>query len=158
MGGYEAHECIGRNCRFLVDGVPADKKDLIDMEARKGVREWFQSVKQLLATSDRENIKPFSFMQVNAKKNGEIFRNFVLLDVVYSLDSAGGSQSIYRTAMEPTDLPQKPFCVGIQIGCEDESEGQIEAMKKLHVQQLHMVRQALRVERLTDQIQCLQKL
>jgi hypothetical protein len=158
LTGYEAHECVGRNCRFLVDGVPEEQKDQVDTEARKGVREWFATVKKTLADPNAEKIKPFSFMQLNAKKNGEVFRNFVLLDIVYSLDTAGGQHSIIRSAMEPTDLPKKPFCVGIQIGCEDESEGGVEAMKKLHVERLHQVRQELKLERVTDQIKCLLKL
>lgn len=81
--GYEMSEIVGRNCRFLVDPVPADQ---VDKPMRDRCREFCQAAKEgkdyKLAPcdldpwipADRPSNELFA-VQMNARKNGELFNN-----------------------------------------------------------------------------------
>lgn len=88
--GYEMHEIIGRNCRFLVDPVPPE---LVDANVRTQAREFCRSVRD--GTEYRlseEELKPWMPMgvpsgelfcsQMNARKSGTLFRNMFYLRAV----------------------------------------------------------------------------
>jgi hypothetical protein len=90
MTGYEMEEVLGRNCRFLVDPVPAE---YVNEVARTNARDYVQSVMKRIngsassAVSRSENKTPdwvpnvtrtsgwVWCAQVNARKDGTLFHN-----------------------------------------------------------------------------------
>jgi len=88
MTGYEMEEVLGRNCRFLVDPVPAE---FVDEVARASARNYVQAVvSRLKGSPNVANLKKEHpdwvpsvtstggwvwCAQVNARKNGTLFRN-----------------------------------------------------------------------------------
>jgi len=88
MCGYEMKEVLGRNCRFLIDPVPAE---YVDEAARDSARAYVQSVVGSLRSSSDlsqcQNKTPdwaphvsrtndrFWCVQVNARKDGTLFHN-----------------------------------------------------------------------------------
>jgi len=88
MCGYEMKDVLGRNCRFLIDPVPAE---YVDQAARDRAREYVQSVvgrlKSSSSLSQGEKKTPdwvphvsrthdwFWCVQVNARKDGTLFHN-----------------------------------------------------------------------------------
>jgi len=107
--GYEMDEIIGRNCRFLVDPVP---KDLIDNNVRTIARDYCQHMARgeeyFLPQEMRTTWMPQAAangvfcLQMNAKKNGDLFRNM-----------------FYMTALE---LDDQQYILGLQTGVPRDSE------------------------------------
>jgi len=117
LTGYGVTECIGQNCRFLVDGVPPD---LIDNAMRMKVRKFvFESGG---SHDNEDSTNPLSVpitagekslavlppgeifvVQWNRKKDGELFKSMFYLKRV-TLDSA-------------------PFIVGLQLGSDPDELG-----------------------------------
>mmetsp|Transcript_43364 Transcript_43364/g.99928 ORF Transcript_43364/g.99928 Transcript_43364/m.99928 type:complete len:274 (-) Transcript_43364:192-1013(-) len=111
LTGYSVQEIVGRNCRFLLDGVPAS---LIDEETRIRSRAFCLSASQ---GEDYENNneylpdgmdKPWVELprgelicvQTNARKSGELFRNMFYLKQV--------------------ELDESQFILGLQAGLPEE--------------------------------------
>jgi len=104
LSGYSEQQIIGHNCRFLIEPVP---QDLINMDMKQLVRDYISAVRNeemfTVAPTMREAWMPASIglirrvgtywtgvdvriddgglfcFQVNAKKNGSLFRNMFFL-------------------------------------------------------------------------------
>eukprot|EP00747_Dinoflagellata_sp_TGD_P179612 gnl/TRDRNA2_/TRDRNA2_30677_c0_seq2.p1 gnl/TRDRNA2_/TRDRNA2_30677_c0~~gnl/TRDRNA2_/TRDRNA2_30677_c0_seq2.p1 ORF type:complete len:334 (-),score=56.21 gnl/TRDRNA2_/TRDRNA2_30677_c0_seq2:99-977(-) len=87
--GYEMEEITGRNCRFLVDPVPPE---LVDNKARLRAREFCEAIKDgvtyRVPEEEQELWMPTGTngelfcVQMNARKDGSLFRNMFYLRVV----------------------------------------------------------------------------
>lgn len=103
MCGYDMDEIIGRNCRFLLDPVPAE---LVDPKQRQWARDYCEAVRNDLEYEvPDDELEPWMILpstgvkglfcaQTNAKKDGTLFKNMFYLKRVYCND--------------------KPFIVGLQ--------------------------------------------
>mmetsp|Transcript_132283 Transcript_132283/g.300619 ORF Transcript_132283/g.300619 Transcript_132283/m.300619 type:complete len:344 (-) Transcript_132283:382-1413(-) len=72
MSGREFREVIGKNCRILIEGVPAEE---ISRSARKDARNY-------CTTARLRNLSSIPYMmllQRNARKNGDLFYNYIML-------------------------------------------------------------------------------
>lgn len=90
LTGYTVDEIVGRNCRFLLNGVP---EECIDVETRMKARAYCQSYqKQQPYDGERqqlpEGLRPpwldlnqgeMICVQTNRRKTGELFRNMFYL-------------------------------------------------------------------------------
>lgn len=107
--GYEMHEIVGRNCRFLVDPVPKEK---INVNVRKVARAFSNSVRDgveyKLPEELREHYMPqverpsgdgVFLMQMNARKDGSLFNNMFYLRQI--------------------ELNDKRYIIGLQTEVED---------------------------------------
>eukprot|EP00747_Dinoflagellata_sp_TGD_P179613 gnl/TRDRNA2_/TRDRNA2_30677_c0_seq3.p1 gnl/TRDRNA2_/TRDRNA2_30677_c0~~gnl/TRDRNA2_/TRDRNA2_30677_c0_seq3.p1 ORF type:complete len:317 (-),score=51.17 gnl/TRDRNA2_/TRDRNA2_30677_c0_seq3:15-842(-) len=84
--GYEMEEITGRNCRFLVDPVPPE---LVDNKARLRAREFCEAIKDgvtyRVPEEEQELWMPTGTngelfcVQMNARKDGSLFRNMFYL-------------------------------------------------------------------------------
>jgi len=114
LTGYSVSEIVGRNCRFLLNGVP---KEYIDDETRFKCRNYVSNTKgQPLELSDKnlsEYIRRCDWasslgkgelicVQTNATKSGELFKNMFYLKQV--------------------ELNEKPFILGLQARLPEEWE------------------------------------
>jgi len=113
LTGYYLQEIVGRNCRFLLNGVPPS---YINEQTRFHARDFCVSVTKGLEYDSRkevlpDGIKPMEFdlpsgelicVQTNAMKTGELFRNMFYLKHVWLDDS--------------------PFILGLQAGIPEEYE------------------------------------
>jgi len=113
LTGYSVQEIVGRNCRFLLDGVPSN---LVDEETRVKCRAFcISSQKGEEYTGETEVLpaglsKPWVELpkgemiciQTNARKSGELFRNMFYLKQV--------------------DLDENIFIIGLQAGLPEEFE------------------------------------
>jgi serine/threonine protein kinase len=112
LTGYKVPEVVGRNCRFLLNGLPEDS---INSEIRLKCREYVSNTmgqplepsdanlsefKQSPRTPFSANDDDFVCVQTNATKSGELFKNMV-----------------YLTKME---LNEKPFILGLQARLPEE--------------------------------------
>jgi hypothetical protein len=76
LTGYSVPEIVGKNCRFLLDGVPYD---LIDQETRMKARTFCGVMREDVALSRGKLI----CVQTNATKCGKLFRNmFYMMEIV----------------------------------------------------------------------------
>jgi len=101
--GYRMDEIVGRNCRFLVDPVP---KDLVDPKIRLVAREFTNSVRDGLVYTMPEELRQeymplgrhkddgIFCLQMNARKDGRLFRNMFYLRAI--------------------SLNDKPYIIGLQ--------------------------------------------
>mmetsp|Transcript_66751 Transcript_66751/g.207105 ORF Transcript_66751/g.207105 Transcript_66751/m.207105 type:complete len:253 (+) Transcript_66751:54-812(+) len=113
LTGYSVQEIVGRNCRFLLNGVPSN---LIDEGTRMKCRAFCMSVAQGEEyTGAAEQLpaglqKPWVELpkgemicvQTNARKSGELFRNMFYLKQV--------------------ELDENSFILGLQAGLPDDYE------------------------------------
>jgi len=113
LTGYKVHEIVGRNCRFLLNGVPTD---LVDDETRVQCRSFCLSVSQGKEYDGQCEVLPAGLfkcwvplpkgelicLQTNATKSGELFRNMFYLKQV--------------------ELDESPFILGLQAGIPEEFE------------------------------------
>lgn len=105
---YSLEEIVGKNCRFLLQGVP---DELIHEETRFKSRAFCIAAAEGYAEQDQEEVpeelkieKPCLTMgqgevlcvQTNARKTGELFRNLFFMKTV--------------------DLDDQPFIIGLQAG------------------------------------------
>jgi len=94
LTGYTVQEIVGRNCRFLLDGVPPE---LIDNATRLRTRSYCLSAAEGYVAGDYSEMpeglkvpKPWTTLsvgeiicvQTNAKKSGELFRNMFYMKQV----------------------------------------------------------------------------
>jgi hypothetical protein len=112
LTGYNLPEIVGRNCKFLLNGVP---EDIIDSEAQFKCRDYVNNnarqsfepcetnlpnfIKQCLGGLPRGE---FVCVQTNATKSGDLFKNMVFLKQV--------------------ELDGKPFILGLQAKLPQEWE------------------------------------
>jgi len=80
LTGYTREEIVGRNCRFLLQGVPQED---INMDTRYAARRYCRMAHLRNLTSMAHSL----FIQRNRRKNGELFWNFFMLSVVPSSDT-----------------------------------------------------------------------
>eukprot|EP00440_Ansanella_granifera_P011193 gb/GFBE01012143.1/.p1 GENE.gb/GFBE01012143.1/~~gb/GFBE01012143.1/.p1 ORF type:complete len:260 (+),score=60.59 gb/GFBE01012143.1/:1-780(+) len=113
LTGYSVQEIVGRNCRFLLNGVPSN---LIDESTRFKCRAFCMSSSQGEEyTGDSEQLpeglqKPWVELpkgemicvQTNARKSGELFRNMFYLKQV--------------------ELDEYQYILGLQAGLPEEFE------------------------------------
>lgn len=101
LTGYSIHEIIGRNCRFLLNGVP---QELQDLAMRQKARNYCIAAHQDMGLIDQEcsSTLPTGLqqpwvklprgdcicVQTNAKKSGELFKNMFYLRGVELDDKA----------------------------------------------------------------------
>jgi hypothetical protein len=99
LTGYKVHEIVGRNCRFLLNGVPTS---LVDEETRLRCRSFCVSVSQGKTYDDTAQVLPAGVekswfnlpkgelicVQTNATKTGELFRNMFYIKQVELDDTA----------------------------------------------------------------------
>jgi hypothetical protein len=126
LTGYTVHEVVGRNCRFLLNGVPSN---LLDDETRFRCRSFCQTVRAGKEYDSCSDMLPaglskswFSLpkgeqicVQTNATKTGELFRNMFYLKQV--------------------ELDDKAFILALQAGLPEEyEEAQGSAMHNLQGQ------------------------
>jgi len=109
LTGYKVQEIVGRNCRFLLDGVPGE---LIDEETRMNCRAFCMAPMRPDAALEGEfpdsmrNVCPglaqgeILAVQTNARKTGELFRNMFY--------------------MKHVELDESPYIVGLQCGLPEE--------------------------------------
>jgi len=107
LTGYCVHEIVGRNCRFLLNGVPSD---LVAEQTRNRCRSFCQSVKEGREyDGGSEVVAPKGFdllmgelicVQTNATKSGELFRNMFCLKQV--------------------ELDDKPYILALQAGVPEQ--------------------------------------
>ena len=78
LTGYEAHEVVGTNCRFMID------YENIDTTARERTREYIQECRTLMP----EGKLPDDMLveQSNVKKDGTTFRNGFLMHASFLSD------------------------------------------------------------------------
>mmetsp|Transcript_97321 Transcript_97321/g.208818 ORF Transcript_97321/g.208818 Transcript_97321/m.208818 type:complete len:257 (-) Transcript_97321:148-918(-) len=122
LTGYTVQEIVGRNCRFLLNGVPSG---LIDDEVRMKCRgfclssnlgeDWRGSTEHLPEGVEKPWVElpkgEMICVQTNARKTGELFRNMFYLKQV--------------------ELDESRFILGLQAGLPEESvDGDLE-MKDL---------------------------
>jgi len=121
LTGYSREEIVGRNCRFLLEGVPKDEvQDQTRVEARRYCRAaYLKGLTRLSHTF---------LIQRNARKNGECFWNLFMLSMV----PGPGTQT---------------FIVGLQLDLGpklDLTEGQdIAAVIEPHKRNLQIVQQLI---------------
>jgi hypothetical protein len=121
LTGYSQKDIVGRNCRFLLEGVPKDQvQDQTRQEARRYCRAaYLRGLTRLSHTF---------LIQRNARKNGELFWNLFMLSLV----PIPGSQ---------------PLIIGLQLDLGpklDLAEGSdIAAAVEPHAQNLQLVLQML---------------
>lgn len=98
LTGYTINEIVGRNCRFMLNGVPAK---YVDEEVRMQCRSFCQTAQQGEDYNGCQEVLPTGLskcwfalpegelvcIQVNAHKSGELFRNMFYLKQV-ELDDA----------------------------------------------------------------------
>lgn len=112
LTGYSIHEIIGRNCRFLLDGVP---QELQDLEMRQKARKFCAALHQdkSLVVQENSSTLPTGLqqpwvklpkgdiicVQTNAKKSGDLFRNMFYLREV--------------------ELDEQAFVIGLQARLPD---------------------------------------
>jgi len=105
--GYEMCDIVGRNCRFLVNPVPADQ---IDKYMRKHVKDFCEAVKlgqdYWRPESERESWMPqgrpgdeLVAMQRNARKDGTLFNNMFCMKV-FHFSSESGKKMPYILAIQ----------------------------------------------------------
>lgn len=113
LTGYTVQEIVGRNCRFLLNGVPSN---LIDEETRMKCRsfclssaqgqEYTGATEQLPAGLQKPWVElpkgEMICVQTNARKSGELFRNMFYLKQV--------------------ELDENNFILGLQAGLPEEFE------------------------------------
>lgn len=113
LTGYAVNEIVGRNCRFLLNGVPSN---LIDDETRVKCRSFCVSVAQGEEYSGSTEQLPAGMqkpwvdlprgemicVQTNARKSGELFRNMFYLKQV--------------------ELDENRFILGLQAGLPEDFE------------------------------------
>lgn len=121
LTGYKVHEIVGRNCRFLLNGVP---QDLQDDETRLRCRSFCLSVSRGAEYDGASEVLPAGLskcwfdlpkgelicVQTNATKTGELFRNMFYLKQV--------------------ELDDSPYILGLQAGLPEEYDEPSE-MEKL---------------------------
>jgi hypothetical protein len=117
--GYEMHEIVGRNCRFLVDPVP---KERINSAVRAFSREFCKAVLEgkeyRVDPQRREPWMPrprphddgLFCMQTNARKNGDLFENMFYLKKI--------------------ELDNKPYIVGLQTEVDKGNAAAVDACHK----------------------------
>eukprot|EP00440_Ansanella_granifera_P049734 gb/GFBE01053898.1/.p1 GENE.gb/GFBE01053898.1/~~gb/GFBE01053898.1/.p1 ORF type:complete len:243 (+),score=57.93 gb/GFBE01053898.1/:1-729(+) len=105
--GYAMEDIVGRNCRFLVDPVPAEE---IDPAMRKHAKDFCQAVAAgkdyMIPEADQEPWMPrgrhgdelFCY-QRNARKDGSIFNNMFYLKV-FELGSDLGEEKAYIVGLQ----------------------------------------------------------
>jgi len=79
LTGYSREEIVGRNCRFMLEGVPQED---VNMETRHAARRYCRMAHLRNLTSMAHTV----LVQRNRRKNGELFWNFFMLAVVPSSD------------------------------------------------------------------------
>ena len=88
LTGYTVSEIVGRNCRFLLNGVP---NELVDNDSRRRCREFSLSCSEGAMCMDPlgDMISGMELpcgelisVQTNARKSGELFRNMFYLKMV----------------------------------------------------------------------------
>eukprot|EP00928_Gymnodinium_smaydae_P030212 TRINITY_DN22523_c0_g2_i1.p1 TRINITY_DN22523_c0_g2~~TRINITY_DN22523_c0_g2_i1.p1 ORF type:complete len:238 (+),score=56.92 TRINITY_DN22523_c0_g2_i1:62-775(+) len=92
LHGYEMHEVVGRNCRFLVDPVPPE---FVDQHARAKAREFCMSVIEGRDYQAPDDIEDDSWntqgrhaddgifcVNVNMRKDGTLFRNMFYMRTI----------------------------------------------------------------------------
>lgn len=111
LTGYSVQEIVGRNCRFLLHGVPSNE---IDDQARMRCRAYCSSLLQGEEYDGEVDNLPADVMkpwvelpkgemicvQTNARKSGELFRNMFYLKMV--------------------ELDEAMFILGLQAGLPEE--------------------------------------
>lgn len=123
LTGYKVDEIVGRNCRFLLNGVPPN---LIDDETRVRCRSFCRTVSQGVEYDGCSEVLPDGVsvdtmsellplgclicVQTNATKSGELFRNM-----------------FYIKQME---LDDAPYILGLQAGLPGDYED-VEGAQKL---------------------------
>jgi hypothetical protein len=125
LTGYSISEIVGRNCRFLLNGVP---EEFIDEETRLKCRDYVartrgapedptsdQVMTEFLKTRPWMSTRPGEIIcvQTNATKSGELFKNMFY--------------------MKQVELNEKPFILGLQARLPEEwrsmlEVGQLEGM------------------------------
>jgi hypothetical protein len=115
LSGYSVDEIVGRNCRFLLNGVPSE---LIDIETRMRCRLFCSSSQEGEdydpASSDQLPAglkKPWADLpkgeiicvQTNARKSGELFRNMFYLKQV-ELDEVNFTLGLQAGLPEDFDI------------------------------------------------------
>jgi hypothetical protein len=112
LTGYTVQEIVGRNCRFLLNGVPPN---FIDENTRLKCRAFCASL-QLSDDSDEDKAGDaeeldaggpgalvrgeICCVQTNAKKSGQLFRNMFY--------------------MKQVELDERPYILGLQAGLADD--------------------------------------
>mmetsp|Transcript_17161 Transcript_17161/g.37603 ORF Transcript_17161/g.37603 Transcript_17161/m.37603 type:complete len:258 (+) Transcript_17161:81-854(+) len=101
--GYQMHEIVGRNCRFLVEPVPAD---LVNDKVRRISRDFCASIREgrdyIVPEQDREPWMPpdrhsddgVFCVQTNSRKDGTLFKNMFY--------------------MKRVDIGDHPYIIGLQ--------------------------------------------
>jgi len=101
LTGYSRKEIVGRNCRFLLEGVPQED---INMETRQAARRYCRMAHLRNLTSMAHTV----LVQRNRRKNGELFWNFFMLAVVPSSDTTfvvGLQLDLGAELMDPAGSP-----------------------------------------------------
>jgi len=103
--GYDLHDIVGHNCRFLVDPVPADR---IDKTMRKNTKDFCQAIRDETpwvppsdypyAPAGRPADELVS-MQTNMRKDGTLFNNLFYMKV-FDLSSELGEERPYIVALQ----------------------------------------------------------
>lgn len=109
--GYEMNDIVGRNCRFLVNPVPAERQY---PKMRKYAKEFCEAVKESrgfrVPETEREQWMRVDrpddellCMQMNARKDGSLFKNLFYMKV-FEIGGDLGDEQPYIVALQ-SELP-----------------------------------------------------
>jgi len=131
--GYGMDDIVGHNCRFLVDPVP---ETLVDAKTRERARKFCQCVRDgedyELSPEDVEPWMPefndgdngIFCVQMNARKNGDLFRNMFFMKTVHLSDKA------FIIGLQ-TELPESDVSVALRIARRQLEENMAEVERVL---------------------------
>jgi len=136
--GYELHDIVGRNCRFLVDPVPAEQ---VDKNMRMHTKDFCEAVRESqgysVPTSDREAWMPegrptdeLFAMQKNVRKDGTPFNNLFYLKV-FNLGTELGKARPYIVALQSELLGGKDDLAKLAANVEQLDANMLNLKKKL---------------------------
>lgn len=93
LTGYSRDEIVGRNCRFLLEGVPPD---MVQGQTRQESRRYCRAAHLRGLTSMSHTF----LIQRNARKNGDLFWNLFMLAFVPAPDAESKSQANYIVGLQ----------------------------------------------------------
>jgi hypothetical protein len=136
--GYELPDIVGRNCRFLVDPVPAD---LIDTSMRRRTKDFCEAVRlrqeYRIPPEEREDWMPpgrptdeLFAMQKNARKDGTLFYNMFFMKALF-LSSTLGRERPYIVALQSELMEGKADLARLAKNIEKLDTNMSKVMKEL---------------------------
>jgi len=149
--GYDLKDIVGRNCRFLVDPVPAEQ---VDKNMRRHSKDFCEAVRDSrgysVPTNEREQWMPAGrptdelfAMQRNVRKDGTFFNNLFYMKV-FHLGTEVGTTRPYIVALQSELVGGKDDLAVLAVNVEQLDGNMLKLKKKLAAlffMQISMTRQ-----------------